>query len=82
MSIYKYTYHTIKIKTHIEQAYEDSLKYYRDIKNVVDTSREEGKEEGREERNIQIAKQMKKEGFTNQQILKLTGISDDEISKW
>lgn len=23
-------------------AYEDSLKYYRDLKNVVDTSREEG----------------------------------------
>lgn len=29
-------------------AYEDSLKYYRDLKNVVDTSREEGREEGRE----------------------------------
>ena len=27
-------------------AYEESLKYYRDIKNVVDTSREEGLEEG------------------------------------
>ena len=24
------------------EAYEESLKYYRDIKNVVDTSREEG----------------------------------------
>lgn len=30
-------------------AYEESLKYYRDIKNVVDTSREEGRKEGREE---------------------------------
>ncbi|MEO0648432.1 MAG: Rpn family recombination-promoting nuclease/putative transposase [Cyanobacteria bacterium J06650_10] len=28
-----------------QDAYEDSLKYYRDIKNVVDTSKEEGREE-------------------------------------
>lgn len=32
--------------------YENSLKYYRDLKNVVDTSREEGREEGREEERI------------------------------
>lgn len=31
------------------QAYENSLKYYRDLQNVVDTSREEGREEGLEE---------------------------------
>ena len=30
------------------QAYEDSLKYYRDLKNVTDTARGEGREEGRE----------------------------------
>ncbi|MDT8406702.1 MAG: DUF4351 domain-containing protein, partial [Methylococcales bacterium] len=28
------------------QAYESSLKYYRDLKNVIDTAREEGREEG------------------------------------
>ena len=45
-----------------QDAYEDSLKYYRDIKNVVDTSKEEGREEGlqegrkegREEATIQL----------------------------
>lgn len=31
------------------QAYESSLKYYRDLKNVIDTAREEGREEGWEE---------------------------------
>ena len=31
------------------QAYEDSLKYYRDLKNVTDTARDEGREEGRQE---------------------------------
>jgi hypothetical protein len=39
-------------------AYEESLKYYRDMKNVIDTSREEG----RKERNYQIALGMKKMG--------------------
>ena len=40
----------------IEQgAYEDSLKYYRDLNNVVDTSRQEGREEGREEATTRIA---------------------------
>ena len=28
-----------------QEGYENSLKYYRDLKNVVDTSREEGREE-------------------------------------
>ena len=31
-----------------KEAYEESLKYYRDIKNIVDTSREEGREEVKE----------------------------------
>ena len=36
------------------EEYEESLKYYRDIKNVVYTSREEGLKEGMEKRNIEI----------------------------
>lgn len=67
------------------EAYEESLKYYRDIKNVVDTSREEGlhegMERGMEKRNYEIAKQMKTEGYSNEQISKLTGLSDEEIDK-
>ena len=75
------------------EAYEDSLKYYRDLKNVVDTARdegkeegreegkEEGKEEGREERNMEIAKTMKAEGFSSEQISRLTGLSIEEIEK-
>lgn len=64
-------------------AYEESLKYYRDLQNVVDTSREkgliEGIEKGMEKRNIEIAKQMKEEGFPNEQISKLTQLSIEEI---
>ena len=36
-----------QFKPEERQAYESSLKYYRDLKNVIDTAREEGWEEGR-----------------------------------
>lgn len=61
-------------------AYEESLKYYRDIKNVVDTSKEEGRVEGKIEGKIEIAKRMISEGFSAPQISKLTGLSEDEIN--
>jgi len=38
-----------KLSRREQQAYQDSLKYYRDLKNVTDTAREEGKQEGLEE---------------------------------
>lgn len=64
-------------------AYESSLKYFRDMQNVVDTAREEGeedghakgKEEGRNEMKIEMAKEMKKEGLPFEQIAKMTGLS-------
>lgn len=37
-----------------QDAYEDSLKYYRDLNNVVNTSRQEGVEEGRELATIHL----------------------------
>ena len=58
-------------------AYEESLKYYRDIKNVVDTSREEGKEE----RTLEIARELKKNGIPIEMIVKSTGLSKKEIDK-
>lgn len=59
------------------EAYEESLKYYRDIKNVVDTSREEG----REERTYEIAREMKMNNISIELIAKSTGLSTDEIEK-
>lgn len=41
-------------------AYEDSLKYYRDVKNSLDTAKEEGREEGIEE-GIEIGKEIGRE---------------------
>ena len=51
--------------------YEESLKYYRDLKNVVDTSFDEGKAE--------IARQMKSEGEPIEKIVRFTGLSAEEI---
>jgi hypothetical protein len=69
--------------------YEESLKAYRDLKGVVDTSYEEGKAEGRvegkvegrDERNIEIALKMKKMGEPLEKISKYTGLSIEEIEK-
>jgi len=63
------------------QEYEDSLKYYRDIKNSLDTAREEGKMEGKIEEKIETAKTGLKEGLSVEMILKLTGLTKEEIEK-
>jgi len=57
------------------QTYEDSLKYYRDMNNVVDTARAEGKIEER----IDIARKMLNLGYTMEQIIEITGIDKSEI---
>ncbi|MFK7950060.1 MAG: Rpn family recombination-promoting nuclease/putative transposase [Saprospiraceae bacterium] len=71
------------------EAYDRSLKYYRDIKNVVDTSHEEGREkghkegreEGREEEKLKIIKTGIDEGFSDDVLAKLTQLSIEEIQK-
>ncbi len=57
------------------QNYEDSLKYYRDLKNSLDTAKEEGKIEGK----IEIAKKMLTNKFELSLIYKLTGLTKKEI---
>jgi len=54
------------------EAYEESLKYYRDIKNVVDTSKEE--------RSIEIAIELKKNNVPIENISKSTGLSKEKIN--
>ena len=63
------------------QQYEDSLKYYRDLKNSLDTAREEGREEGKMQRNIEIAKEMLNKGFNIDMISEITGLTKEEIEK-
>ena len=63
--------------------YEDSLKYYRDLKNSLDTAFDEGKEKGREEGSkegkIKVAKSLKASGMSEAEIKKHTGLSLSEI---
>ncbi len=59
------------------QEYEDSLKYYRDLKNSLDTAREEGKIEGK----IEVVKNLLKNGVDIEIIIKSTGLSEDEIEE-
>ena len=61
------------------QEYEDSLKYYRDIRNSLDTAREEGIEVGERKKQIEIAKTGLKEGLSVELIMKLTGLAKEEI---
>lgn len=63
--------------------YEDSLKAYRDIKNSLDTAKEEGRAEGREEGRAEgiamVAKMMYAKGMDIDVIASMTGLSTDEV---
>jgi predicted transposase/invertase (TIGR01784 family) len=59
------------------RSYEDSLKYYRDLKNSIDTARDEGKIEGK----IEVAKNLLSNGIPVEVIVKSTGLSETEIKK-
>ena len=75
------------------QAYESSLKYYRDLKNVIDTAwdegREEGLEQGREEgietgreqeKHLMVAN-MLKAGIPDEQIISIAQVSQELLDK-
>ncbi len=59
------------------QEYEDSLKYYRDLVNTVDTA----EQDGRIKERIIIAKNLLKAGVDLKTIEKSTGLSKEEIEK-
>lgn len=59
------------------QSYEDSLKYYRDLKNSLDTAKEEGEIAGVEK----VAKAMLKENESIERIIKYTGLTKEQIDK-
>lgn len=63
------------------EAYEESLKYYRDLNNVVATSREEGILEGIKEGIKEVAKEMKENGEPLEKIIKYTNLSKEEIEE-
>ncbi len=60
-------------------SYEDSLKYYRDLKNSLDTAREEGEAEGIIKGKLEIARNMLSVGMPVETVIQLTGLSEKEI---
>ena len=75
-------------KTELRE-YEDSLKAYRDIKNSLDTAKEEGRAEGRAEgleegmnkARVQFARDLLKISMPVSEIIKLTKLTEEEINK-
>ena len=65
-------------------SYEDSLKYYRDLKNSLDTAREEGEIEGMLkgilEGKLEVARNMLSLGISIETIIQATGLSEQEIN--
>ena len=66
------------------KAYENSLKYYRDLKNVTDTAweegKEEGREEGREEASLEVAKKLLNH-LDDADIAEATGLSIAKVAE-
>jgi len=70
--------------THEEYlSYEDSLKYYRDLKNTIDTAKEEGLEEGieqgMEKKAFLIAKEMLAANESIEKIVRFTGLTTEQV---
>ena len=73
--------------------YEDSLKAYRDIKNSMETAKEQGikigkeqgieigKEQGVKDGIEKVAKGMKERGIDSETIAACTGLSTEEVEK-
>jgi len=63
------------------RSYEDSLKYYRDLKNSLDTAREEGLLEGIEKGIEKVARNMMHKGISIEIIAETTGLTEQQIEK-
>ena len=75
--------------------YEASKKAYRDIKNSIDTAKQEGKQEGlaegmelgmkkgmekgKNERSLEIAKTMLADGMEDATIMEITGLTREQL---
>jgi len=61
--------------------YEQSLKQYRDLRNVVKFAEEEGIEKGMEKKTLSVIKMCLEEKLSLEMIAKLTRLSIDEVKK-
>jgi predicted transposase/invertase (TIGR01784 family) len=63
------------------RSYEDSLKYYRDLQNSIDTARREGREEGRTATQLEIAQALLANGMDENLILQTTGLTAAQLAQ-
>ncbi len=61
--------------------YEESLKYYRDLKNSIDTAFGDGKIEGKIEGKIDIAKKLLIKNYSIADIIEITSLSEEQIKE-
>ena len=61
--------------------YEEEWKNYNDLYNTMDFAEAKGRKEGRKERDIEIACQLKVMGLPATQISQATGLTLEEIEK-
>jgi predicted transposase/invertase (TIGR01784 family) len=61
--------------------YEESLKQYRDLENVIATSFEEGEAKGKIEGKIEVALNLLREKVPVSTIVRATGLSKEKIAK-
>jgi predicted transposase/invertase (TIGR01784 family) len=90
-SIFKKLFHVTELlafKPQEREAYQASLKYYRDLNNVIDTAYGDGFEKGIEQEraaahqaSLQTAKNLKNLGLSNEQIAQATGLPLPEIDR-
>ena len=59
--------------------YEESMDAYRDIVNAINTAKKDSFAEGREQRNLELAKLMKEKGIATKDICEMTGLSEEQI---
>ena len=71
----------VKLEKTDRKAYEESLKKHRDLKNVMDTQRREGYEQGMEKGVEKTAIGFFKAGIDMEIISSVTGLSKDELLK-
>jgi predicted transposase/invertase (TIGR01784 family) len=63
------------------EIYEGQLKWLRIEANSLKKAEEKGREEGREERDLEIARALLKQGLATKQISAATGLSEEEVKK-
>ena len=62
------------------EQYEQSLKYYRDMKNVIDTAVQEAEVKSELKKALEIARNLLKKNMPWQDIAEVTGLSKEEIN--